>query len=118
MPQEANQRQINQRETDLSDQGPLEEREPPQRQLGKDVSNTRSPLTSNKPIAHDPTPIRHFEPNPLLERPQQARESQETAKQNPTQNTENPCAIQDPFDTQMEVPFAEDIVEPVFKNQR
>ena len=59
--------------------------------------------------------MRHFEPNPLLEVPQPDQIPQETASQQPVQRTENPVAKQDPFDTQMEVPFSEDIVEPVFK---
>ena len=87
-------------------------RDTPQKQLRNDRDNTIPPLANNEPVAHDPTPIRHFEPSPLSEKPQEAREPQETIKQNPIPTTENP---QDPFDTQMEVPFSEDIVEPVFK---
>ena len=118
IPQIPNQRPIIQRETDIPDQEPLVKREPSQRQLVKDVNNTRPPLPDNKPVAHDPTPIKHFEPSPLLEVPQQDREPQETTKQNPIQSTGNPNVIQDPFDTQMEVPFSEDIVEPVLRDQR
>ena len=110
-----NQRPIITRETGKSNQEPLVGREQPQKQPTNDVDNTTPPLTNNEPVAHDPTPIRHFEPSPLLEIPQQAREPQETTKQNPIPTTENPYVIQDPFDTQMEVPFSEDIVEPVFK---
>ena len=40
---------------------------------------------------------------------------QEVYNQKQTPIMENPAPIQDPFDTQMEVPFSEDIVEPVFK---
>ena len=57
----------------------------------------------------------HFEPNPLLEVPQQDKDPQEIVSQQPVHSTGNPNAVQDPFDTQMEVPFTEDIVEPVFK---
>ena len=110
-----NQRPIITRETGKSNQEPLVGREQPQKQPRNDVDNTTPPLTNNEPVAHDPTPIRHFEPSPLSEIPQQAREPQETTKQNPIPTTENPYVIQDPFDTQMEVPFSEDIVEPVFK---
>ena len=110
-----NQRPIITRETGKSNQEPLVRREPPQKQLRNDIDNTTPPLTNNEPVAHDPTPIRHFEPSPLSEIPQQAREPQETTKQNPIPSTENLYVIQDPFDTQMEVPFSEDIVEPVFK---
>ena len=109
------QRPIITRETGKSNQEPLVRRDTPQKQLRNDIDNTIPPLTNNEPVAHDPTPIRHFEPSPLSEIPQQAREPQETIKQNPIPTTENPHVIQDPFDTQMEVPFSEDIVEPVFK---
>ena len=115
IPQVSNQRPIITRETDISNQEPLVRREPSQRQLRNDIDNTTPPLTNNEPVAHDPTPIRHFEPSPLLEVPQRVREPQETTKQNPIPSTENPYVIQDPFDTQMEVPFSEDIIEPVFK---
>ena len=36
-------------------------------------------------------------------------------RQHPVHGTRNPNVPQDPFDTQMEVPFVEDTVEPVFK---
>ena len=106
------QRPIITRETGKSNQEPLVRRDTPQKQLRNDRDNTIPPLANNEPVAHDPTPIRHFEPSPLSEKTQEAREPQETIKQNPNPTTENP---QDPFDTQMEVPFSEDIVEPVFK---
>ena len=106
------QRPIITRETGKSNQEPLVRRDAPQKQLRNDRDNTIPPLANNEPVAQDPTPIRHFEPSPLSEKPQEAREPQETIKQNPIPTTENP---QDPFDTQMEVPFSEDIVEPVFK---
>ena len=59
--------------------------------------------------------MRHFEPNPLLEVPQPDKEPQEATRQHPVHSAGNPNVIQDPFDTQMEVPFTEDTVEPVFK---
>ena len=59
--------------------------------------------------------MRHFEPNPLLEVPQEDKNPQEVSNWDPVPSTDNPFAIQDPFDTQMEVPFTEDTVEPVFK---
>ena len=59
--------------------------------------------------------MRHFEPNPLLEVPQQDKDPQEIVSQHPIHSTGNPNVVQDPFDTQMEVPFTEDIVEHVFK---
>ena len=115
IPQVPNQRPITQKDINIPNHEPIVKRESLQRQLGKEVDNTTPPLTNNEPIVHNPSPIRHFEPNPLLEIPQQAKEPQEVNRQNLTPNTGKPNAIQDPFDTQMEVPFSEDIVEPVFK---
>ena len=115
IPQVPNQRPITQKDINIPNHEPIVKRESLQRQLGKEVDNTIPPLTNNEPIVHNPSPIRHFEPNPLLEIPQQAKEPQEVNRQNLTPNTGNPNAILDPFDTQMEVPFSEDIVEPVFK---
>ena len=115
IPQVPNQRPITQKDINIPNHEPIVKRESLQRQLGKEVDNPIPPLTNNEPIVHNPSPIRHFEPNPLLEIPQQAKEPQEVNRQNLTPNTGNPNAIQDPFDTQMEVPFSEDIVEPVFK---
>ena len=43
------------------------------------------------------------------------RESPEVTRQYPVHGTGHPDVPQDPFDTQMEVPFSEDTVEPVFK---
>ena len=117
IPQVPNQRPITQKDINIPNHEPIVKRESLQRQLGKEVDNTIPPLTNNEPIVHNPSPIRHFEPNPLLEIPQQAKEPQEVNRRNLTPNTGKPNAIQDPFDTQMEVPFSEDIVEPVFKRQ-
>ena len=51
----------------------------------------------------------------MLEVPKPDKEPQEATRQNPVHSAGNPNVIQDPFDTQMEVPFTEDTVEPVFK---
>ena len=59
--------------------------------------------------------MRHFEPNPLLEVPPPDKEPQEATRQHPVHSAGNPNVIQDPSDTQMEVPFSEDTVKPVFK---
>ena len=59
--------------------------------------------------------MRHFEPNPLLGVPQQDKDPQELVCQQPVHRAGNPNAVQDPFGTQMEVPFTEDVVKPVFK---
>ena len=36
-------------------------------------------------------------------------------RQHPVYSARNPNAVQDPFDTQLEVPFTKDVIEPVFK---
>ena len=107
-----NQKTINQREANLLDQRPVAQRGPPQRQF---VDDTNLPPVANQPVIDDPTPVRHFEPNPLLEITSPDREPQEAARQHPVQDAGNPNVTQDPFETQMEVPFTEDTVEPVFK---
>ena len=73
------------------------------------------PIPSNTPAENRLKPVRHFEPNPLMEVPPEDPGPQEVYNQKQTPIMENPAPIQDPFDTQMEVPFSEDIVEPVFK---
>ena len=79
------------------------------------VDNANPPPIANHPTSNSPVPVRHFEPNPLLEVRKPDQIPQETASQQPVQRTENPVAKKDLFNTQMEVPFSEDIVEPVFK---
>ena len=62
--------------------------------------------------------MKHFEPNQLFEVPetgQTPKSAQETSSQKPVLRTEGTSANQDPWDTQMEAPFSEKIVEPVFK---
>ena len=81
------------------------------------MDNTNLPPVANQPVIDDPIPVRHFEPNPLLEVPPPDKEPQEATRQHPVHSAGNPNVIQDPFDTQMEVPFTEDTVEPVFKRQ-
>ena len=72
------------------------------------------PVPDNRPLNVRPPPIRHFNPNPSMEVPQEDHSPQEIS-QKPTSTMDNSAVVQDPFDTQMEVPFSEDIVEPVFK---
>ena len=55
----------------------------------------------NQPACDNPIPVRHFEPNPLLEVPQQDKDPQEIVSQHPIPSTGNPNVVQDPFDTQM-----------------
>ena len=62
--------------------------------------------------------MRHSEPNALLEVPQPDKEPQEVIRQHPAHSAGNPNVIPDPFDTQMEVPFTEDTIEPVFEETR
>ena len=68
-----------------------------------------------QPVIDNPIPVRHFEPSPLLEVLPPNKEPPEVTRQYPVHGTGNPNVPQDPFDAQMEVPFTEDIVEPVFK---
>ena len=112
LPQLPNQKTIDQRETNLPDQKPVVQRGPPQKQLVNDIN---LPLVVDQPVIDYPIPLRHFEPNPLLEVPPPDKEPPEGTRQHPVHSTGNPNVIQDPFDIQMEVPFAEDTVEPVFK---
>ena len=95
-------------------QSPMAQREPPQPLPNEEVNNASPPLDANQPTNNGPVPV-HFEPNPLFDVPQTDQTPQETVSQKPVLRTEGSSANQDLFDTQMEVPFSEDIVEPVFK---
>ena len=113
IPQLPNQKPTDQKEAKIPNQRPVVQRGLLQRQL---VDNTDNPPPiASQPTNDDPIPVRHFEPNPLSEVPQQDKEPQEATRQCPAHSAGNPNAVQDPFDTQMEVPFTEDVVEPVFK---
>ena len=96
-------------------QSPVAQREPLQPSPNEEVDNASPPLDANQPTNKGPVPVRHFEPNPLFEVPQTDQLPQEIVSQKPVLRTEGSSANQDPFDTQMEVPFSEEIVEPVFK---
>ena len=67
-----------------------------------------------EPKDNVPPPVRHFEPNHLMEVPQEGKEQHEVITCSPVHSQDNPIKTQDPFDTQMEVPFSEDVVELVF----
>ena len=67
-------------EASIPNQRPVVQRGPPQRQLVHNTDNTNPPLVANQPVTDDPIPVRHFEPNPLLEVPQQDKEPQEVIK--------------------------------------
>ena len=109
-----NQKPTYQREANLPNQGPEVQRVP-QRQQADNTDNSNPPPLANQPAHDNPILVRHFEPNPLLEVPHQDKDPQEIVSQQPVHSPGNPNAVQDPFDTQIEVPFTEDIVEPVFK---
>ena len=94
---------------------PMAQREIPQSLPKEDSDNVSPPFKAKQPTNNGPVPVRHFEPNPLLEIPQTDRFPQETINRKPVLRTEDSSGNQDPFDTQMEVPFSEGIVEPVFK---
>ena len=99
----------------LPNQMPVAQKEPPQRQSNGNTDNNNPPPMVNQPAHDNSIPVRHFEPNPLLEVPQQDKDPQEIVSQHPIHSTGNPNVVQDPFDTEMEVPFTEDNVEFVFK---
>ena len=103
---------IDQRGANLPDQKPVVQRGSPQRQL---VNDTNLPQVIKQPVIDNPILGRHFEPSPLLEVPPPNKEPPEVTRQCPVLGTGNPNVPQDPSDTQMEVPFTEDTVEPVFK---
>ena len=94
---------------------PMAQREKPQPLPKEDSDNVSPPFKAKQPTNNGPVPVRYFEPNPLLEIPQTDQFPQETNNQKPVLRTEDSAGNQDPFDTQMEVPFSEGIVEPVFK---
>ena len=94
---------------------PMAQREIPQPLPKEDSDNVSPPFKAKQPTNNGPVPVRHFEPNPLLEIPQTDQFPQETINQKPVLRTEDSSGNQEPFDTQMEVPFSEGIVEPVFK---
>ena len=94
---------------------PMAQREIPQPLPKEDIDNVSPPFEAKQPTNNGPIPVRHFEPNPLLEVPQTDQVPQETVNQKPVLRTEDSSGNQDPFDTQMEVPSSEGIVEPVFK---
>ena len=72
------------------------------------MDDTNLPPVANRPVINDPIPVRHFEPNPLIEVPPPDKEEPpEVTRQCPVYSTGNPNISQDPFDTQMEVPFAD-----------
>ena len=79
------------------------------------MNDTNLPQVIKQPVIDNPTPVRHFEPSPLLEVPTPNKEPPEVTRQYPAHGTGNPNVPQDPFDTQMEVPFTENTVEPIFK---
>ena len=51
-------------------QSPTIQRETPQQSLNDNVDNVSPPLIVDQPARKRPVPVRHFEPNPLLEVPQ------------------------------------------------
>ena len=91
--------------------------QPPQalRETDNREENVLPQSPNNRPQDVRPPPVRHFEPNHLMEVPQEDNSPQEIVSQRPSPVIDNSAVVQDPFDTQMEVPFSEDIVELVFK---
>ena len=96
-------------------QQPLNQPSQAPRETDNREENVLPQSPNNRPQDVRPPPVRHFEPNPLIEVPQEDISPQEIGNQRPSPVIDNSVAVQDPFDTQMEDPFSEDIVEPVFK---
>ena len=94
---------------------PMAQREIPQPLPKEDSDNVSPPFKTKWPTNSGPVSVRHFEPNPLSEIPQTDQFPQGTINRKPVLKTEDSSGNQDPFDTQMEVPFSEGIIEPVFK---
>ena len=114
-PHLSEQRPAVQKGPNLPNQRPVVQKGSPKRQSDGNTDNTNTPPIASQAAHDNPVPVRHYEPSPLLEVPQQDTDPQEIVNQHPVHNAGNPNAVQDPFDTQMEVPFTEDTVEPVFK---
>ena len=64
----------------------------PQQLPNDKVDNANPPSNANQPTSNGLVPVRHFEPNPLLEVPQPDQIPQETVRQQPVQGTENSVA--------------------------
>ena len=94
---------------------PAAQRESPQPLPKENSDNVSPPFEAKQPTNSGPAPVRHFEPNPLHEIPQTDPFPQEATNRKSVLRTEDSSGSQDPFDTQMEVPFSEGIIEPVFK---
>ena len=99
-------------------QSPMVQKGLPQPLLKEEADNASPTIKASQPTKNGPTPLKHFEPNPLFEVPQPdpaPQIVQGTSSSKPVLRAEGTSASQDPWDTQMEVPFSEDLVEPVFK---
>ena len=59
------------KEANIPNQRPVAQKGPTQRQLVDNTDNANPPLIASQPINDNPIPVRHFEPNPLLELPKQ-----------------------------------------------
>ena len=70
-------------------QSPMAQRETPQTLPKEDKENVSPPFEAKQPTNNGPVPVRHFEPNPLLEVPQTDQISQETINQKPVLRTED-----------------------------
>ena len=92
--------------------------QPPQapRETDNREENVLPQSPNNRPQDVRPPSVRHFAPNPLMEVPPEDNSPQEIDNQRSSPVIDNSVPVQDPFDSQMEVPFSEDIVEPVFRD--
>ena len=115
MPQLPNQRPTDQKEANIPNQRPVALKGPSQRQLVDNTDNANPPPIASQPINDNPIPVRHFEPNPLLEVPQQDKEPQELTSQHPVHSAGNPNVIQIHLILKWKFLFTEDTIELVFK---
>ena len=71
------------RPPNLPSQKPQVQPGPPKRPLPDNSDNANPPPIANQPADNKPTPVRHFEPNPLSEVPQEDKDPQEVSNQAP-----------------------------------
>ena len=71
------QRPAVQKGPNLPDQRPVVQKGPPKRQSDGNTDNTNTSPIASQPAHDNPVPVRHFEPSPLLEVPQQDKDPQE-----------------------------------------
>ena len=87
------QRPAVQKGPNLPNQRPVVQKGPPQRQSDGNTDDINPPPITSQPAHDNLIPVRHFEPNPLLEVPQQDKDPQEIFNQHPVHSAGNPNAV-------------------------